>query len=1061
MPTKFSQSVNIVRDEGDDFGYIVTPNAERVALEIFEGERKGVHSFQLIGSYGTGKSAFLLALTNTLKGRAQHFPLKRKERAPEVLGFVGEYGSFIDFMAANLGVKNDLAGNQRILDALHARYEEAGRLYLFLDEFGKFLEYAAKHNAEREMTFIQQLAEFANKPGRKITLVVTLHQSFEGYGSPTQRVEWRKVQGRFKELTFNEPIAQLVHLAAQQLSRRGLTIPKSVEVGAFAQLAKKHKLFEDHDEAWSADELRKLFPLDIIATHALTKGLQAYGQNERSLFSFLHAGNITPRKGAKVFGLPLVFDHLNSEFYSFLHGPYNPHRRQWEMIWHALERVDAEFDKERSAYSDVVKTIGLLQLFGSQAASIDDAFLSEYLVRYSDDEQVAERLRDLAGKRIFRFVKHRRSYKLQEGTDLDFDSALLKAAAQVDEIEDVVPRLTQYFKHSFVTAKQATYVTGAPRVFAYRISRTPISDIPKGEVDGYINLIFNDKLSFQQIRKASEDTEEAILFGRFRDADKIRETLLDIERTKHVMEANVEDRVAVKELKNILQHQEQLLDHYIHEALYSDAVQWVYAGQVENGVNNARRFNQLLSKVILDAYPDTPHFRNELINREKVSASASTARRVLFDRLTIAWEQEDLGFSSKEYPAERALYATLLKENGIHRVGKNGFDLFAPQRGSTFQAVWAACEAFLVESRRGRKDISELMDRLSERPFKLKYGLVELLVPLFLFVRRGDFALYQNNTFVPQLNGSIMYLMNRRPQDYQVKAFDMDGVRVKLFNKYKAFLGKNEVQHLSNGELLDVVKPFLSFYRNLKDYAQHTDQLSERTKALREAIKNATDPERTFFEDFPAALKLTLEDVNDSEAQLGEFIGFLSESIDELQQAYPRLVDRIDAYLGDVVLGNGQRFPDTRIALAERLKGIKEHQLLDHLSPLYKRTLVPLDATDSFIDSITQGTLNKPLHRITDREEDVLKERLLATYRELDNLATVHREEIDPVKEPVVRMQITTSASGTRTETIRYPAKQRAKVEKLVKDIGTKLDQEPELAKAVLAWLMNERLKQE
>jgi len=43
-----------------------------------------------------------------------------------------------------------------------------------------------------------------------------------------------------------------------------------------------------------------------------------------------------------------------------------------------------------------------------------------------------------------------------------------------------------------------------------------------------------------------------------------------------------------------------------------------------------------------------------------------------------------------------------------------------------------ACEAFLHESRKGRKDISELIDRLGERPFKLKYGLVELLVPLFL-----------------------------------------------------------------------------------------------------------------------------------------------------------------------------------------------------------------------------------------------------------------------------------------------------------------------------------------
>jgi len=329
------------------------------------------------------------------------------------------------------------------------------------------------------------------------------------------------------------------------------------------------------------------------------------------------------------------------------------------------------------------------------------------------------------------------------------------------------------------------------------------------------------------------------------------------------------------------------------------------------------------------------------------------------------------------------------------------------------------------------------------------------------YVKRGDFALYQDNNFVPQLNGSILYLMNRRPQDFQVKAFNMDRVRSELFKKYQAFLGKNEVENLTNGNLLDVVRPFLTFFRNLKEYAQQTDRLSTEAKSLREAIKHATDPERTFFEDLPAALHLSLEDVHDSEEQLGRFIGFLSEAIDELQQAYPRLVDRIDAFLGDEVLGNGERFPDTRVALADRLEGIKEHQLLDHFAPLYKRTLVPLESADSFVDSITQGVLGKPLYRISDREEEVLKERLLAAYRELDNLATIHREEVEPDKEPVLRMQITTSAKGTRTETIRYPARQKAKVQKMAKELGAQLDKEPALAKAVLAWLMNERLTQE
>lgn len=95
MKPKFSPSINVLRDEGEDFGYIPTENAKRIAQEILQSERTGTHAFQVIGSYGTGKSAFLLALTNTLLGKAQHFPFKAAKRPPGVINLTGEYSSLI------------------------------------------------------------------------------------------------------------------------------------------------------------------------------------------------------------------------------------------------------------------------------------------------------------------------------------------------------------------------------------------------------------------------------------------------------------------------------------------------------------------------------------------------------------------------------------------------------------------------------------------------------------------------------------------------------------------------------------------------------------------------------------------------------------------------------------------------------------------------------------------------------------------------------------------------------------------------------------------------------
>ena len=55
---KFSTSVNIERDKDKAFNYIITANAKQTIGKIVDSYTAGIHSFCLIGSYGTGKSSF-------------------------------------------------------------------------------------------------------------------------------------------------------------------------------------------------------------------------------------------------------------------------------------------------------------------------------------------------------------------------------------------------------------------------------------------------------------------------------------------------------------------------------------------------------------------------------------------------------------------------------------------------------------------------------------------------------------------------------------------------------------------------------------------------------------------------------------------------------------------------------------------------------------------------------------------------------------------------------------------------------------------------------------------
>lgn len=60
-------SVNIEHNTANDFNYIVTENAKLVVGSLVNGFNSGHHSFTLIGTYGTGKSSFILAFENDIK----------------------------------------------------------------------------------------------------------------------------------------------------------------------------------------------------------------------------------------------------------------------------------------------------------------------------------------------------------------------------------------------------------------------------------------------------------------------------------------------------------------------------------------------------------------------------------------------------------------------------------------------------------------------------------------------------------------------------------------------------------------------------------------------------------------------------------------------------------------------------------------------------------------------------------------------------------------------------------------------------------------------------------
>lgn len=1063
MRGSFSPSVNIIRDAKKEIPYVVTPNAERAFHQISDSYKKGTHAFTLIGSYGTGKSAFLWALQQSLKGNNSLF--KQAGQFPSgpvrVINIVGTYQSLVEHFEDLLEVKNNLKGNQRIFDALYQEYEKVkakkGILLVLIDEFGKFLEYAAQHDPDRSFYFIQQLAEFVNDENRDILLITTLHQNFEAYTRTTlteaQVQEWRKVSGRLREITFNEPVEQLLILASEVLSKK---YHRNRPSNIIQKLEEKHGLLSV-DIGLVKEYSNSVYPLDFISAYVLTKALIRYGQNERSLFSFLQTESLSKDKP---FSLVDVYDYLFNEFYSHLSSRANQDYTAWAIIRDSIQRSETQVRDSHLCLS-IIKTVGLLKLLGSKAARIDRSFIEQYLVSSGEKGNVRAALDELEDLQIIYFTKFNQSYKLFEGTDVNIEEELNQAGREVSENIDVVKKIKDEIDFPFISAKAISFELGTPRFFKIEISDSLQELLPTGEVDGYVFLILNESVKFEQLQEHSLKCDEAVLFGYFTNARKIKSSVYDIEKTQVVLSKNSDDTVARRELNNILRSQRQLLSHFVQDSFYSGEISWIYKGR-GCVIKSRAELNRQLSKISKDVYKKTPLFRNELINKNSISGPIHGARKDFFAALVKFFDKKNLGFDDSVFPPEKTIYITLLKETGIHVKKADLWEFVeSVNEGSPFFNLWNASNEFLKLCKSERRPVSDLFELLSSKPFKMKQGFLEFWIPSFLFARRDEFALFSDQGYVPELNESILYLINRNTKEFSIKAFDVQGIKVDLYRRYREFLNLDQTRKVSNNAFIESIRPFLVLYKQLPEYTKKTSRLDQESLAVRKAIENAQDPEKVFFEDFPSALGTDIKSLSNSDEQLEEYIANLQEAIRGLRTALDNLLDRIELFITSELIGDDKlRFPSYRNVLRARYSNLKEHQLIPRQKAFLSRINSGFDDRKSWLASVVHSVLNKSIESLRDEDEELLKDRMMFLIKELDNLCSIAQYSNGDILAETIKVDVTTS-EGLTSSTVNVPAGKYEDVEHQVDKFRQQLTRDRRLNIAILTKLLKEQTTDE
>ena len=1067
---QFSLSANIENGFPDGMQYIVTPNARKAIGTIIDDYHTGIHSFTIIGSYGTGKSSFLLALEEDLRTstRLKHlFNPKSISDAEEYeqLNIVGDYADLSKLLRQALRVEG---GAESVIDELKSYYQylhaHGKFLVIVVDEFGKVLEHAAKNNPEQELYFMQKLAEFVNVPSRQILLLTTLHQNFSSYArglSEAQRNEWTKVKGRFKEITFVEPIEQILYLASSQ----HMSHIEQKNIKEIFLLAHDTKFVSS---AFAYETAKNLSPLDPFSAFAITSAIQRYGQNERSLFTFLVAkgknslSEFTP--GANLtYNLERVYDYIIYNFYSYLKDA-NTDSMAWSSIQLSIERAEGlDWDSEQSLMNAIklIKAIGLLNLFSIATFQLTAEQMSLYAKLAMDIPDASVILHKLEQFKIIRFAAYKQRLLLFEGTDVDLELEIRQATNIVPRPVSYIVDLEKYFVNRISPVKAHFYQRGTPRYFEYMIREEPIDIVPTGDTDGVIELIFSDKDTLLDVRNFSANNDHALIFAYFDNADDIIQHLHRIKVYENIAEKvliDKSDRVANQEIARLKTYEETLLVKAISSNLfeYTKNVKWFFRGE-EKKIHSLLDFNKLLSEVCDNVYSLTPVMNNELFNRHKLPGTISSARVKYLTALLNHYNEPELGFESDKFPPEKTIYYSLLKNTGLHRNGTLSDEPNNPE----FMSVWKACEDFLHSTVSKPRKVSALIKMLSEQPYKLKQGFLDFWVPTYLFIRRQDFALYSasKGAFIPEVNMEFFDLLPKHPADFELKAYAVDGVKLSFFNQYRQFVRLGEEQSITTEKFIETIKPFFFFYRQLNDYAKHTQKFDHSsTLRFRDVLATAKDPEKAFFEDLPEALGYNRKSL-EQEKFVNEYGNIIQRAIRELRSCYTKLIDRIEERLVEGLKLDSAEYGEYIHEVRGRLGNTKVYLMTDRQREFYTHAITEYDNRAEWYQSICYTVLDQRLDTLRDEQEDKLLDDLVYMFRSCEKYADISRKTDESDKSDAYSFDMVTNrGTDVRTQTYILPEKDRQQAVALEARINKLLSGDINVDVCTLLSILNKKI---
>jgi hypothetical protein len=1036
-------------------------------LQKCRGKGRGFCTIALTGS----PEPLAQRLVAAMLPAAEAFFEGRPGRAPAILSEIRLAN------VANGILVSDLIALMLKLQSSVARAGGAGVL-LVIDELGKFLEYEARHRGATDIFLLQALAEHTLRAEEApLMLVVLLHQSIELYAQSLGeqlKNEWKKVHGRFESVPFLETTEQMLRVMQSAISS---DLPKSMRLAVereSVRIAQELGVLGALPPGMKVNDAKELFakcyPLHPISQLILPALCQRIAQNERTLFSYLGSrepngflesiSRLTPGPDGTVEWI------RPSEIYEYfiLNQPgvisdQATHRR-WAEVVTALDRLGNDGEVETA----LLKTIGLLNIVGAQGGMKASEGILKLCVKApgGKGKGLKNATQNLVDRSIISYRKFNHEYRVWQGSDFDLAGAVKDQLGQIGKV-DPAEILNETSPLSALVARRHAIESGTLRYFEpLFVTRTGFDRIQRTDKPSIFVCLAGSTQEAEAFKARAREIgvwhTAVVVCG---TGSAIADAVVDVLALRRVQRQSSElanDPVGQRELSDRLataiSTERDLVGSIFEEP---ERFEWVI-GEYNGTVQNKRDLQIRLSSLLDAVYCKAPAIQNELIHRDRPSATAVAGRKKLLMAMLDRSSEEDLGI--EKFPAEKAMYRAILRASGLHSRQIDGTWKFqAPGTDASdvlrLAPMWAALTDLLQAEKGKPLAVTAIYEMLASPPFGVKAGSLPILLFAYFQAMKLELAITENGQFVPFITREVLEGLLSNPRIYALQHFYVGAGSNLLFECYaEAITGEKPKE----ANLISVLQPLSKLMVGFPDYTKQTRRVSPEAQQIRNLFFASKDPVQLLFSDLPAALGFDFQSSQNTD-QVAAFGNKLKSAIGELKGAYHALLRGIESMLSKAfVLEKKMGLEDVRARLRGRCEGLNVYTIDPQCTAFIGRLTESFGDETQWLISLASFLARKPPEKWIDANIEGVSYKLtelVARVRDLQKLQ-LHYEAVRATKHgdlEVSLIRIVSTKGGERQAFVTLDEQGRLAVRSRVEEVLKMLESLPndELKMATLS----------